>query len=67
MLISVVSIVLILLIGAGVHFAPTFVAIYRDSNSKLGVFLVNLLLGWTLVGWVAALVWALASPRSAAI
>ena len=38
--------------------APSIVAFSRDRHSKWGVFWVNFALGWTFVGWVAALAWA---------
>jgi Superinfection immunity protein len=42
------------------YFLPTIVAGARDHANAAAVFVLNLLLGWTFVGWVAALVWALA-------
>jgi hypothetical protein len=38
------------------YFAPSIVARLRHVPNLRRVFLVNLLLGWTLIGWVAALV-----------
>ena len=38
------------------YFLPSIVG--HDKRSFLGIFLVNFFLGWTLVGWVIALVWA---------
>ena len=40
-----------------IYFTPTFIAI-KKKNLRL-VFLTNLLLGWTLIGWIAAMVWAM--------
>jgi hypothetical protein len=40
------------------HFIPTIVATKRRHNATLPIFILNLFLGWTLVGWVIALVWA---------
>ncbi len=40
------------------YLVPTGLAAYRDHPEKTGIFLVNLLLGWTIIGWIAALVWA---------
>ena len=40
------------------YFAPSLVAIDRQKNG-LAILALNLFLGWTLVGWVVALVWAL--------
>ena len=41
-----------------VYFAPTIVARHRRHPSATAVFVLNLFLGWTLVVWVLALVWA---------
>ena len=54
---------LLLLILLGVfafviHFLPTFVAGSRHAENFWWIFLINLFFGWTLVGWVIALVWA---------
>ncbi|MGJ8524039.1 hypothetical protein R84981_002756 [Carnimonas sp. R-84981] len=42
-----------------VYMIPTFTAISNDHRNKAGIFVLNLFLGWSLVGWVAALVWAI--------
>jgi Superinfection immunity protein len=39
------------------YFAPTLIAL-KKRNIR-AIFALNLLLGWTLVGWVVALVWSL--------
>jgi len=43
-----------------VYFIPTVVANANRKVNTSAIFVLNLLLGWTLVGWVIALVWALA-------
>ncbi len=43
------------------YFLPAILA--RNKANFLPVFLINFLLGWTVVGWFAALVWALAEPE----
>ena len=53
-----------LLWGAILYFVPSVVALMRGRFAS--VFVVNLFLGWTLVGWVAALAWALAPNNSPA-
>ena len=41
------------------YFAPTLVAaVEKKRPNSLSIGLLNLLAGWTFVGWVAALVWA---------
>lgn len=45
------------------YFLPTIIAIVRRKSSAVGVFLLNLFLGWTLIGWIGALIWSLGSDR----
>ncbi len=40
------------------YFLPTIVALSRGHLSALAIFLLNLLLGWTLIGWLLALIWS---------
>jgi hypothetical protein len=40
------------------YFLPTIVALSRGHLSALAIFFLNLLLGWTLIGWLAALIWS---------
>lgn len=46
------------------YFLPTIIAMIRRSNNAGGVFLLNLFLGWTFIGWIIALVWAIASRNT---
>ena len=46
------------------YWLPTLIAIVRQTPSALGVAMVNFFLGWTVIGWVMALVWALAAHNS---
>jgi len=43
------------------YFLPSIVG--KDKKDAGAIFLVNLLLGWTVVGWVAAMVWACAADH----
>lgn len=64
---SVLFALLLIPFGA-IHFLPTIIAGLRHGRSVAGIFLLNLLLGWTVIGWVIALVWALRDePRYLAI
>ncbi|MDQ2924651.1 MAG: superinfection immunity protein [Acidobacteriota bacterium] len=53
--------VLVLIFGgiALVHFLPVFIAGARHVSNFWWIVLINVLFGWTLIGWVVALVWAL--------
>jgi hypothetical protein len=43
------------------YFVPTIAG--RKKRNAQAIMLLNLLLGWTLVGWVVALVWAVAKEK----
>ena len=55
-----------LAIACAVYFAPWYVAATRRHPSFVAIATLNLLLGWTVLGWIIALIWSLtAIPRSA--
>jgi hypothetical protein len=43
------------------YLAPWSIAYARHHQKQTPIFLINLLLGWTLIGWLAALIWAFSS------
>jgi hypothetical protein len=60
---------LIFFAAAAVYFLPSWIG--SSKQNRTSIFLLNLFLGWTLIGWVVALVWATTkeavpqqSPRS---
>ena len=50
------AIYVILLIG--IYFLPSIVAMCRKHVNFTAIFILNLFLGFTLFGWVFALIWA---------
>lgn len=46
------------LFGIAFYMLPSAVAVGRSHSSTLGIFVLNLLLGWTVLIWIGALVWA---------
>jgi uncharacterized membrane protein YqaE (UPF0057 family) len=51
---------------AVLYFIPTIVAASRKTPNSGSIFVVNLLLGWTMIGWIAALVKAITTKTYAA-
>jgi hypothetical protein len=49
------------------YFLPTIIAVLRRKNSAIGIFFLNLFLGWTFIGWIGALIWSLMSDRQPTI
>ena len=45
------------------YFVPSLVACSRHHHNAAAVFILNLLLGWTMIGWVVALVMAATAVR----
>lgn len=41
-----------------IYFLPSIIALARRKHDRTPIFLLNLFLGGTMVGWVVALVWA---------
>jgi len=48
----------ILLVCFVMYFLPAFVAGGRKHRNAVAISVLNFFLGWTLIGWVSALVWA---------
>jgi len=49
---------IIVLLVLLVYFIPSIVAYNRQVKNRTSVLILNIFLGWTFVGWVIALVWA---------
>lgn len=58
---AVVAIVVALLTGG--YMLPWAIAALRGNANAWTVFWVNLLLGWTVIGWVVALVMSIREHR----
>ena len=41
-----------------VYFMPSIIAFARSKRDLVSILLLNFFLGWTLIGWIVALVWA---------
>lgn len=54
-----IAFLLALGLAGALYFCPFIVALARGHPSTGAIFVIDLFLGWTLVGWVAALAWAL--------
>ena len=42
-----------------IYFIPSISAYSSKKKNASSIFVINLLLGWTFIGWVVALSWAL--------
>ena len=44
-----------------VYFIPSFVA--HNKRNAQAIFVLNLLLGWTIICWIGALIWAMVEKK----
>lgn len=47
-----------LLILALIYFTPVFIAFGRHHKNAWPIFWFSTLLGWSVLGWIIALIWA---------
>ena len=45
-------------LGFVMYFLPAIIAFARSKRDATAILLLNLFLGWSVIGWVVALVWA---------
>ncbi|HDY66579.1 MAG TPA: superinfection immunity protein [Candidatus Scalindua sp.] len=53
---------LLIIIAAFVFYFVPSIAGWKTKGAN-GIIVLNLFLGWTIIGWVAALIWAVQSPK----
>jgi hypothetical protein len=44
--------------GFVMYFLPSIIALARSKRDITAILLLNVFLGWTMIGWVVALIWA---------
>jgi hypothetical protein len=44
--------------GFVMYFLPSIIALLRSKRDTLAIFLLNFFLGWSVIGWIVALIWA---------
>jgi hypothetical protein len=57
---------LLLIVGAVIYFAPIIIAVKLHSKEIWNIFFVNVVFGWTVIGWLIAASWAIAEVYEAA-
>ena len=53
------------LLGFSFYCLPITVALARGVDGVRSIAIVNVFLGWTLIGWLGAFMWACAAPGKA--
>jgi ABC-type glycerol-3-phosphate transport system permease component len=52
-----------LVLGVLMYFLPAYAASRRRHPNTAAIAVLNVFLGWTFIGWVIALVWALTNSQ----
>lgn len=52
---------ILIIIALSLYFLPSIIANSRKNSNTTAITLLNLFLGWTIIGWIAALIWAFSS------
>jgi hypothetical protein len=56
--------VILLLLCVIIYMLPTVIAYARDVPSRRTITVVNIIFGWTLIGWFIAFLWAMLAEIS---
>lgn len=57
-LIFILLVALIVFIAGYIYFLPSVIAHKRNHHNRKAILVLNLFLGFTLIGWVVSLSWA---------
>ncbi len=57
--------VILLLLVVAIYMLPTLIAYARDIPQRPTITVVNIVLGWTLIGWTIVFLWALLAETGA--
>jgi hypothetical protein len=53
---------LLVLVAGAIYLLPWIVSKSRNHHNSLAIFWLNLFFGWSVLGWLGALIWACTSP-----
>lgn len=57
--ITIIATILGSVLAIVIYIIPSYIAYNRKHNNKVAILIINILLGWTLVGYILSLIWAL--------
>lgn len=60
---NITQIVIIIFMVSLVYLLPTIIMFYKSSKNKVKFFIINFILGWTIIGWIYCLIKAIKEPN----
>lgn len=46
-----------------IYFVPSLVAELRHHHNAMAILVANIFFGWTVIGWIICLIWAVTAVR----
>lgn len=59
---GILSLILLFAMVA-IYFLPSIIAVARKHKNATPIFIFNLFLAWTIIGWIAAIIWSTTHVR----
>lgn len=56
---AIIGILVFSIVGFLLYFLPSIIAVSKKKSNTAAIVVLNFFLGWSLIGWVVSLVWAL--------
>ena len=57
--IALVFILVLIFLSLILYFLPALIAWYNNDKNTIWIFVLTLITGWTSLGWILALFWAI--------
>ena len=57
--IALIFIFILLILSLTLYLLPAIIASYYNDKNTIWIFLLTLTTGWTTLGWILALLWAI--------
>lgn len=61
-----IQIAIFFILALWFYLLPAYLAYKKGHPYYMAIFWLNLLTGWTVCGWIGALVWTMANPNARA-
>lgn len=61
-IVTAIAITMLVVGGFLLYIFPSIIALTRKHHNAPAIVALNLLAGWTFIGWVVAAVWSMTTP-----
>lgn len=59
----ILNILVMLIFTLGMYFLPSIIATTHRHKNIIPIILLNIILGWTFIGWIIAFIWAISNKE----